>query len=59
MLTPSILLKIIHLEKNLEPFIIIAFGKIGDHTIAPGKIIELELDPRPRKTDIAKELKSN
>jgi nitroreductase len=44
------------LEKNLEPFIIIALGKIGDYTTAPDTIIELERDPRPRKTDLAKEL---
>ncbi|MCJ7826318.1 nitroreductase family protein [Patescibacteria group bacterium] len=44
------------LEKNFEPFIIIALGKIGDYTTAPGTIVELELDPKPRKTDVAKEL---
>lgn len=44
------------LEKNLEPFIVIALGKIGNYTNASKKIIEMELDPRPRKTDISKPL---
>jgi len=48
--------RIFKLEKNLEPFIIIALGKIGNYHDAPKEIIELELDPRPRKTDVAKEL---
>ena len=48
--------QIFKLEKNLQPFIIIAMGKIGDHNHAPKEIVELELDPRPRKTDFFKEL---
>lgn len=48
--------KIFSLEKNLEPFIVIALGKIGNHTNASKEIIEMELDPRPRKTNIAKPL---
>jgi len=48
--------KIFSLEKNLEPFIVIALGKTGNYENAPEEIIEMELDPRPRKTDIAKQL---
>jgi len=48
--------KMFPLDKGHEPFIIIAMGKIGDYTTAPQKIIDLELDPRPRKTDIAQRL---
>ncbi len=44
------------LEKNIEPFVIIAVGNIGDYTKAPKHIIDLELDPRPRKEDFAHEL---
>lgn len=44
-----------HLE-NLEPFIIIALGKIGDFNSAPKQIIDYELSPRPRKTAIVNEL---
>jgi len=44
------------LGKNLQPFIVIALGKIGDYQTASKEIIEMELDPRPRKTDLAKEL---
>jgi len=48
--------KIFKLNKNLEPFVIIALGKIGDYKKASKEIVEMELDPRPRKTDIVKEL---
>jgi len=48
--------KIISLKKNLEPFIIIALGKIGDYRKAPKVIVALDLDRRPRKTDIFKEI---
>lgn len=48
--------QIFKLEKNLQPYIIIAMGKIGDHNRAPKEIIELEISPRPRKTDFFKEL---
>lgn len=44
------------LEKYMEPFVIIAIGKIGNYTQAPQEIIKLERDPRPRKTNIAQEL---
>jgi nitroreductase len=45
------------LEKNHEPYVIIAMGKIGNYKNASKQIIGYELDPRPRKTDLAKELK--
>lgn len=48
--------KFFKLEKKLVPFIIIALGKIGDYEKAPKEIVEMELDPRPRKTNIAQEL---
>lgn len=48
--------KIFSLEKNLEPFIVIALGKIGNYTNAPKEIIEMELDSRPRKINIFKQL---
>jgi len=44
------------LEKNLEPYVIIAIGKIGDYKNATKQVIDYELDPRPRKTDISKPL---
>ena len=44
------------LKKNLEPFVVIALGKIGDYWDAPKEIIDMELAPRPRKTKIAEEL---
>jgi len=48
--------KIFKLNKNLEPFVIIALGKIGDYKNASKEIVEMELDPRPRKTNFVKEL---
>jgi nitroreductase len=48
--------KIFKLNKNLEPFVVIAMGKIGDHRNTPKDIVRMELDPRPRKTDIFKEV---
>jgi len=48
--------KIFHLLPNFEPFIIIAVGKIGDYKNAPPEIVEMDLDPRPRKIDIYKEI---
>jgi len=48
--------KIVPLPTTLEPFVIIALGKIGDYSKAPKEIIEMELDPRPRKTKISVEL---
>lgn len=44
------------LKPNAEPFVIIAVGKIGDYTKAPKYILDLELDPRPRKKDVARRL---
>jgi len=46
----------IPLLTTLEPFVIIALGNIGNYTKAPQEIIDMELDPRPRKTKISKEL---
>jgi len=48
--------QIFKLEKNLQPYTIIAMGKIGDHDKAPKEIIEFEISPRPRKKDFFKEL---
>ena len=48
--------KLFQLEKNLEPFVVIAIGKIGDYKTASKKVIEYELSPRPRKTVIFTEV---
>jgi nitroreductase len=48
--------KIFQLEENLKPFIIIALGKIGDYKTAPKEIVEMEIDPRPRKKDLFRKL---
>ena len=48
--------RVFTLGKDLEPFIILALGKIGDYTHAPKEIVDMELDPRPRKTDVFTEL---
>ena len=48
--------KHLKLDKKLDPFIIIALGKIGNYKKAPKQVIEYELDPRPRKTNIFKEI---
>lgn len=45
---------LIAMDNNTEPFVIVAIGKIGDYNKAPKEIIDLELDPRPRKAVIAK-----
>jgi|GEM_PF-4594472 len=47
---------IFQLSKDLEPFVIIALGKIGDYKKAPKYIIDYERGPRPRKTNIFSEL---
>ncbi len=47
---------LVPLGKYMEPFVVIALGKIGDYTQAPKELVKMELDPRPRKTKIAKEL---
>ncbi|MFC1647099.1 nitroreductase family protein [Patescibacteria group bacterium] len=49
--------KIVKLRPEYEPFIIIAMGKIGNYEEAPEEIIEMESDPRPRKTNLVKKLK--
>jgi len=46
------------LKKNLAPYVIIAMGKIGDYKKASKQVVGYELDPRPRKTNLAKELKT-
>ena len=43
-------------QENIEPFIIIALGKIGDYRKAPKAIVALDLDPRPRKKGIFREI---
>ncbi len=48
--------KLLPLEKYMEPFVVIALGKIGNYNKAPKEIMEMERDPRPRKTKIAEEL---
>ena len=45
------------LEKSIEPYVIVAMGRIGDYKKASKQIINYELDPRPRKVNIAQELK--
>lgn len=44
----------VKLKKNMEPFVIIALGSIGNFTKASKLIMDFELDLRPRKTTIAK-----
>lgn len=43
--------KFFKLEKNFEPYVIVAMGKLGDYKNATKQVLEYELDPRPRKTD--------
>jgi nitroreductase len=45
------------INKNHKPYIIVAIGKLGDYTNVNEKVLENELDPRPRKEKIAEELK--
>ncbi|MEN8253736.1 MAG: nitroreductase family protein [Patescibacteria group bacterium] len=40
------------LDKNMQPCIVIAMGKVGDFEKAPQEVFEYELDPRPRKEKI-------
>lgn len=49
-------IKILKLKKEVNPFIIIAIGKIGDYRKAPKEIVEMETDPRPRKERIFEEI---
>jgi nitroreductase len=44
-------------KKNHLPYIIIAIGKLGDYEKAEESVIRYESDPRPRKENIAEELK--
>lgn len=46
------------LEKKLEPYIIIAMGRIGDYKKASQQVIDYELDPRPRKINLVKKLET-
>ena len=47
---------LLHLKKELDPYIIIALGKESDYKTASKSIISMELDPRPRRQTIAEEL---
>ncbi len=44
------------LGKSRQPYTIVTIGKIGDYNKASQQVIDYELDPRPRKTDIVREL---
>jgi len=44
------------LGKSYEPYVVIAMGHLGDYDKADKKIIDYELDPRPRKSNISKRL---
>lgn len=48
--------KIFKLKEELQPYIVIALGRIGNYKDAPENIIQMELDPKPRKKDIAKKI---
>ncbi len=48
--------KYFKLDKDLDPFIIIALGKIGDYKKASKQVVEYELDSRPRRKNIFKEI---
>lgn len=53
----KMLKKIFKLKASFDPYTIIAMGTIGNFNNAPQQIIDYELDPRPRKTNIAEKLK--
>lgn len=42
-------------SKSHRPYIIVAIGKLGEYKNVNEKVLENELDPRPRKVKIAKE----
>ena len=48
--------EIFKLDESMEPFIIIALGKIGNYKNASEEVIKMDLDPRPRKSEIYKEI---
>ncbi|NMB83948.1 nitroreductase [Candidatus Roizmanbacteria bacterium] len=49
---------LLRLRDDIVPYIIVAMGKIGNYDTAPKQIIDYELNPRPRKTDLFKEMKT-
>ena len=50
------LVKLFNIDINHFPFVIIALGKLGDYKNIDNKLLERELDPRPRKKDFVKKL---
>jgi len=52
----SKLKKIIPMESEHQPFVIIALGKIGDYTDIDDKLLKRELEIKPRKKDFVKKL---
>jgi len=50
------LVKLFNIDINHFPFVIIALGKLGDYKNIDDKLLERELDPRPRKKDFVKKL---
>ena len=50
------LVKLFNVDINHFPFVIIALGKLGDYKKIDNKLLERELDPRPRKKDFVKKL---
>ncbi len=50
------LVKLFDIDINHFPFVIIALGKLGDYKNIDNKLLERELDPRPRKKDFVKKL---
>lgn len=51
------LIKEIKINKNHYPFVIVALGKLGDYRKIDQSLLERELRPRERKTDLVKEMK--
>ncbi len=45
---------IIRSKENEQPYVILALGKLGDYTRASRDIVQRDLTPTPRKTDVAK-----
>ena len=50
------LVKLFNIDINHFPFVIIALGKLGDYKNIDNKLLERELDPRPRKKDFVRKL---
>lgn len=46
----------LNLGENFEPFIITALGKLGNYQNAPKEITDLDIETRPRKTEIFRKL---